>query len=70
MKENVVPTGTNFKGLPKYNFNYIKEVDPEQKTYTGVIAQDVQKKYPDMVHERDGYLYVDYAGLQSKKDRD
>ena len=23
MKENVVPTGTNFKGLPKYIFNYI-----------------------------------------------
>ena len=29
----------------------------------GVIAQDVQKVYPELVHEKDGLLTVDYEKL-------
>lgn len=29
----------------------------------GVIAQDVQKVYPELVHEKDGRLTVDYEKL-------
>ena len=29
----------------------------------GVIAQDVQKIYPELVHEKDGLLTVDYEKL-------
>jgi hypothetical protein len=29
----------------------------------GVIAQEVQKEFPEMVNEEDGYLTVDYIQL-------
>lgn len=35
-----------------------------QKTHFGLIAQELQKEYPELVYEQDnGYLSVDYVGL-------
>ncbi|MDD2525721.1 MAG: tail fiber domain-containing protein [Bacteroidales bacterium] len=35
-----------------------------QKTHFGLIAQELQKVYPELVYEQDnGYLSVDYVGL-------
>tara|TARA_R110001599_G_scaffold342409_1_gene564122 strand:- start:12642 stop:13349 length:708 start_codon:yes stop_codon:yes gene_type:complete len=68
LKENIVSIDSTFKGLPKYRFNYIN--DKSKTPYIGLMAQDVREKYPDMVEEHKGSLYVNYRGLQSKKDKD
>lgn len=48
-------------GLPIYQFRYI---GVEQHLFEGVMAQDVQKVYPDAVMEADnGYLAVNYDAI-------
>lgn len=47
----------------KYKFNSIKSKDNETEHF-GVIAQELQEIYPDLVKEgEDGYLSVNYTGL-------
>jgi hypothetical protein len=47
--------------LPLYEFDYI---GGSGKRYLGVMADDVEKKFPDMVFTMpDGYKAVNYAGL-------
>jgi len=42
----------------------IAEKDADQRTYFGVIAQDLRNIYPDLVYEdNQGYLSVNYTGL-------
>ena len=45
-------------GLPVYRFRYLWD-DPKMSR-VGLMAQDVEKKYPDAVHEIDGVKFVDY----------
>lgn len=62
VKENIERVGTHFRtGLPIYEFNYIHVPD---KRYRGVMAQDVEKVYPDAVIEmHDGIKAVNYDML-------
>lgn len=50
------------KGVPLYLFKYLGS-DVE---HTGVIAQELQKKFPDMVRRhQNGYLMVNYSALEA-----
>lgn len=62
VKENITRVGTHFRtGLPIYEFNYIHIPG---KRYRGVMAQDVEKVYPEAVIEmHDGILGVNYEML-------
>ena len=59
MKENISRVGTLKNGLPIYVFNYKK--DPDGIPQIGLMAQDVEKMYPDAVEEYDGVKHVNYA---------
>ena len=66
LKEDVKLVGKDeFTGLNLYEFNYTWS----PKRFLGVIAQEVQKKFPSAVHEFAGYLSVDYnmLGLEMKE---
>lgn len=56
LKENIIPVGEE-NGFPIYKFNYINIPD---KTYIGVMAQDVESIMPEAVTESEGYKKVDY----------
>lgn len=45
------------RGFPIYEFNYI---NIPEKTYTGVMAQDVEKIMPEAVFESEGFKKVNY----------
>lgn len=62
VKENIERVGTHFRTqLPIYEFNYIHIPD---KRYRGVMAQDVEKVFPDAVETmHDGIKTVNYAML-------
>lgn len=55
LKENIIPKGY-LNGWPVYEFNYWNSA----KRYLGVMAQEIQKMLPQAVHEREGFLCVDY----------
>lgn len=65
LKQNIMPAGTE-NGFPIYFFNYVKEIDPFGRRYVGVMAQEVLEKAPHAVHEREGYLCVDYDKIGVK----
>jgi len=59
LKRNIVRIGTHPIGVGIY------EYDIGARHEVGVIAQEVLKVRPDLVHEHaTGYLMVDYGGLQ------
>lgn len=50
--------------ISAYRFEFKKAIDPESKKRIGVIAQEVQKIFPELVHKSpDGVLGVDYSML-------
>jgi muramidase (phage lysozyme) len=55
-KENIEPIGKTFDGQNIYKFNYKGEPNAQ----VGLIAQDVERRNPDAVHEQGGLKYVDY----------
>ena len=57
LKEDVKKVGMTDDGLPIYTYKY-KSGGPTQM---GVMAQDLQKKKPDAVHNVGGLLAVDYS---------
>lgn len=61
LKENIVEFGLEpMTGLPWYEFSYLG--DPRR--FRGVMADDVERFFPDAVHTRDdGYKEVDYDAL-------
>ena len=61
LKENIQHVGRDERTmLPLYEFTY----KGGSKTYLGVMADDVEKKYPEFVFTMpDGYKAVDYASL-------
>lgn len=65
VKENIKLAGKS-KGFPIYRFNYIGH--PE-KTYEGVMAQDVLGIMPEAVGEKDGFMTVNYGmiGLEMRE---
>lgn len=62
LKENIQEVGRDERTmLPLYEFEY---KNGSGKRYLGVMADDVEKRYPEMVFEMpDGYKAVNYAGL-------
>lgn len=59
MKENIVPEGEKWKGLEVYTYNYIGD-DMRRR---GVMAQDVEKIYPEAVTTINGIKAVNYGAL-------
>lgn len=62
LKENIVVVGRDDRtGLPLYDFEY---KGGSGRRFRGVMADDVEKRYPEMVFEMpDGHKAVNYAGL-------
>ena len=59
MKRNIIPEGTSWKGLDVYTYNYLGQSTRRR----GVMAQDVEKIYPDAVVELGGVKHVDYGAI-------
>jgi hypothetical protein len=67
-KENVKRVGTLFDDSPVYSFRY--RDDPTMATHVGLMAQEVERKHPEAVHQdRTGYKYVDYAKATAPSSR-
>jgi len=66
LKTNITPISdalSKVKQLNGVTFNW-KESHKDQSTKMGVIAQDVQAVFPELVHVgNNGYLSVDYSGM-------
>lgn len=62
LKENITLVGRDERTmLPLYEFEY---TNGSGQRFLGVMADDVEKTYPDMVYDMpDGYKAVNYAGL-------
>lgn len=66
LKEDIVRVGAASNGLPLYRFRYLGE----RTIYEGVMAQDVQRLYPDAVVTMPyGFLAVNYGrlGIEMKR---
>lgn len=66
LKTNIKPIG-NAGDIPLYSFkydannDYVRHINlPTDKTYIGVMAQDIEKIMPEAVTETDGYKRVNY----------
>jgi hypothetical protein len=59
IKENIIPEGTTWKGLSIYNYNYVGDATPRR----GVMAQQVERMYPDAVVTIDGIKHVNYGAI-------
>ncbi|MCW2286231.1 hypothetical protein M2323_004030 [Rhodoblastus acidophilus] len=57
LKENVSPVGELYDGTQVYRYNYKGDGTP----HIGVMAQEIEKKYPDAVTEFGGLKAVDYG---------
>lgn len=59
VKEDITPVGKTDDGQTIYKFRY--KDDPEGTVHMGLIAQEVEGKHPEAVHENaDGVKMVDY----------
>lgn len=64
LKANIVSLGTTLTNLLKLDGkSYTMKRDKQQKTKIGVLAQDIQEVYPELVSEHNGLLSVNYQGL-------
>lgn len=57
LKENIEHIGDE-NGFPVYKFNY---VNIPEKTYIGVMAQDVKEIMPEAIVESEGFMKVNYG---------
>ncbi len=57
IKEDIAPVGMLFDGTPVHSFRF----KGGSKKQIGVMAQDVEKRRPDAVHEMGGVKMVDYG---------
>lgn len=62
LKENIKKVGVSPSGIPIYQFEY-KDKSLGKGKYEGVIAQDIEKDYPEAVYKDNGYLKVDYSKI-------
>lgn len=62
LKHDKQVIGTSQNGLDIYTFKYLPEIDPDQATYIGVMAQDLEKIKPENVSNIDGTKFVNYEG--------
>jgi hypothetical protein len=69
LKQDITPVGFE-QGLPVYTFRYKDGYGlPSDKTYHGVLAQEVMEVMPEAVQTIDGYLAVNYdmIGIEMKE---
>lgn len=60
LKDNIKQIGELESGLPVYEFNY----KGDDTRYTGVMADEVEKVFPDAVsHHESGYKMVNYGAI-------
>lgn len=57
LKENIEPVGELFDGTSVYRYNYKGDNRPQ----IGVMAQEIEQKYPDAVSEVGGFKAVHYG---------
>ena len=62
VKENIELEG-EFKGFNVYSFNYKESFSDPSIRHIGLMAQEVEKKRPDVVMEFDGVKYIVYSKL-------
>lgn len=61
--DKVQNSGTKLAQLQAYHYNWIA-TDSDPNLQTGLIAQEVQMQFPELVNEgENGYLSVNYIGL-------
>lgn len=68
LKENILPTGIvePLTGLDVYVWEWndeAKRVGAHKRPPIGLLAQEVQKRFPEAVSESRGYLQIDYSKL-------
>jgi hypothetical protein len=66
-KENLKPVGKLDNGLKVYVGNYKEETGLDTTPQLFLLAQEVEKKNPDAVGEKGGYLAVNYKKAVEKK---
>lgn len=59
LKNNVVLVRRRADGLGIYRYSY----EGHEGTYQGVLASEVEKKYPSAISMRDGWRQVDYVAI-------
>jgi hypothetical protein len=57
LKEDIEPVGELFDGQKIYSYNYIGDPTPR----IGLMAQEVEQRYPDAVQEIGGFKAVNYG---------
>lgn len=67
LKENLKPVGKLDNGLKVYIGNYKEETGLDTTPQLFLLAQEVEKKNPDAVGEKGGYLAVNYKKAVEKK---
>jgi hypothetical protein len=58
-KHDIKEIGKSHNGLPIYTFKY--KGDDREQTHVGFMADEVEKKHPEAVGERNGMKTVDYS---------
>lgn len=59
VKHSVKRIGKTDNGMPIYTFKY--DGDPREQTHVGFMAQEVEQKHPDAVHEINGLKHIDLS---------
>lgn len=67
LKENLEPVGKLDNGLKVYVGNYKEETGLDTTPQLFLLAQEVEKKNPEAVGEKGGYLAVNYKKAVEKK---
>lgn len=67
LKENLKPVGKLDNGLKVYVGNYKEETGLDTTPQLFLLAQEVEKKNPEAVGEKGGYLAVNYKKAVEKK---
>ena len=64
LKTNIISLGATLANVLQIDGkSYNMKRDAQQKTKIGLLAQDIQKIYPELVSEQNGILSVNYQGL-------
>lgn len=68
LKDNITKLVDGPVNLFAWTWKHIKEIPAEMRGVTaiGVIAQEIQQKFPECVHSENGYLKVDYSKLANE----
>lgn len=66
LKRDIEPLGSSLEKISKLNgvTYYWKNPESSKRKQVGVIAQEVEKQFPDLIsHDQDGMMAVNYQGF-------